>query len=219
MSGLRSVVPWSMTPRAQGRSSTKRCIYVCVCDRRDSSDSRQLASRSTSDPRQVRERDVRGSWCVAEERLSVKRLSVPFCSPFQVRRQELYARDCLLQLPYTVSNQVLRDHDQERNIKLFMYIRPYHAHLDDTGNLARLCVRGHAAGVEEVLLATQPGICGPDVHIRHSDLVSRDQEHNSRCVEGREDGVGRRLRGRGHADRELLRVSVVCEQQRESTCK
>jgi hypothetical protein len=65
---------------------------------------------------------------------------------------------------------VLRDHDEERNFKLFAYIRPYHAHLDNTGDLARLRVRGHAAGVEEVLLATQSGICGPDVHINHPTL-------------------------------------------------
>jgi hypothetical protein len=65
-----------------------------------------------------------------------------------------------------VSNQVLRDHYEERNIKLFTNIWPYHAHLDDTGDLACLRVRGHAVGVEEVLLATQSGICGPDVHIR-----------------------------------------------------
>jgi hypothetical protein len=211
MSGLRSVVRWSMTPRAQGRSSTKRCIYVCVCDRRDISDSPQLASRSTSDPRQVRERDVRGAWCVAEERLSVRRLSVPFCSPFQVRRQELHAHDCILQLPYTVSNQVLRNHDEERNIKLFTYARPYHAHLDDTGDLARLRVRGHAVGVE-VLLATQSGICGPDVHMHYSALDFlrlKDRQHNSRGMEGCEDGAGGRLRGRGRRLRATTSVGCV----------
>jgi hypothetical protein len=47
------------------------------------------------------------------------------------------------------------------------------AHLDDTGDLARLRVRGHAVGVEEVLLATQCGICGPDVHIHHPILNTR----------------------------------------------
>jgi hypothetical protein len=93
--------------------------------------------------------------------------------PFQVRRQEHRARDCILQLPYTMSNQVLRNHDEERNFKLFAYIRPYHAHLDDTGDLARLCVRGHAVGVEEVLLATQSGIRGPEVHIHHPTLNTR----------------------------------------------
>jgi hypothetical protein len=113
----------------------------------------------------------------------------PFCSPFQVRRQELHARDCILQAPYTVSNQVLRDHDEERNLQLFTYVQPYHTHLDDIGNLPVYA----CASVEEVLLATQSGIC--------------------------EDGAGRRLRGRGHADRELLRASVVCEQQQELTCK
>jgi hypothetical protein len=46
------------------------------------------------------------------------------------------------------------------------------AHLDDTGDLARLRVRGHAVGVEEVLLATQSGIYGPDVHIHHPTLDS-----------------------------------------------
>jgi hypothetical protein len=33
-------------------------------------------------------------------------------------------------------------------------------------------VHDHAAGVEEVLLATQSGICGPDVHMCHPDLES-----------------------------------------------
>jgi hypothetical protein len=95
-------------------------------------------------------------------------LSLP-SSPTRTPR----ARDCVLELPYTVNNQVLRNHDEEQNIKLPTYIRPYHAHLDDTGDLARLRVRGHVAGVEEVLLATQSGICGPDVHIRYPDLESR----------------------------------------------
>jgi hypothetical protein len=97
-------------------------------------------------------------------------LILPFCSPFQVRRRELHVRDRILQLPYPVSNQVLRDHDQERNIKLPTYIRSYHAHLDDTSDLARLRVHGHAVGIEEVLLATQCGICGPEVHTHHPTL-------------------------------------------------
>jgi hypothetical protein len=166
-----------------------------------------------------RERDVRGEHVVLrKERPRVRRLSIPFCSPFQVRQQELHAQDCILQLPYTVSNQVLRDHHEDRNIKLPTHIRPYHAHLNDTGDLARLRVRGHAVGVEEVLLATQSGICGPDVHVHHPILDSRwpsDHEHNSRCPEGCENGAGRR----GLADRELLRASVVYKRQRESTCK
>jgi hypothetical protein len=121
-----------------------------------------------------------------------------------------------------VSNQVLKYHHEERNINLPTYIQPYHAHLDDTGDLARLRVRGHTAGVEEVLLATQSGIRGPDMHIRYPDLDSRrlsDHEHNSRGVDGREDGAGRRLRGSGRADRELLRVSVVYKRQWELMCK
>jgi hypothetical protein len=81
----------------------------------------------------------------------------PFCPPFQVRRQELHTRDCILQAPYPMSNQVLRSHHEERNFKLPTYIRPYHAHLDDTGDLARLRVHGHAVGVEEVLRHLRSG--------------------------------------------------------------
>jgi hypothetical protein len=114
-----------------------------------------------------------------------RRLSIPFCSPFQVLRQELHARDCILQLPYTVSKQVLR-----RNFQLPTYIRPYHAHLDDTGDLARLRVHGHAVGVEEVVRHLRSGRA-----YRPSTLDSRrpsDHDHNFRGVEGREDGAGRR---------------------------
>jgi hypothetical protein len=120
-----------------------------------------------------RERYWRRAWCAAKERPGVRRLFVSFCSPFQVRRQELHARDCILQAPYTVSSQVLRDHHKERNIELFTYVRPYHAHLDHAGDLARLRVRGRAVAVKEVLLATQNGICGPDVHMHHPILDSR----------------------------------------------
>jgi hypothetical protein len=53
-----------------------------------------------------------------------------------------------------------------------MHLPLYHVHFDDTGDLARLRVRGHAVGVEEVQLATQSGICGSDVHIHHPILDS-----------------------------------------------
>jgi hypothetical protein len=59
--------------------------------------------------------------------------------------------------------------------------------------LTTLAISPVYAGVE-VLLATQSGICGPDVHIHHPTFDSRrpsDHEHNSRGVEGREDGAGR----------------------------
>jgi hypothetical protein len=119
---------------------------------------------------QVRERDVCGEHGVLRKRDGALGA---YPSPFQVRRQELHARDCILQALYTVSNQVLRDHDQERNFQLPTYVRPHHAHLDDTGDLACLRVRGHAVGVEEVLLATQSGICGPNVHMHHPILDFR----------------------------------------------
>jgi hypothetical protein len=94
-----------------------------------------------------------------------------FCPPFPVRRQELHTRDCILQATYPMGNQVLRSHDEERNIKLLTYIRPYHAHLDDTGDLARLRVRGHPVGVEEVLRHLQPGRAYTPSHSRFSSAM------------------------------------------------
>jgi hypothetical protein len=158
-----------------------------------------------------RERCWRRACCAAKERLGVRRLSVSFRSLFQVRRQELHARDCILQPPHTVSNQVLTDHYEERNIKFFTYVRPYHAHLDDTGDLARLRVRGHATSVEEVQLATQSGICGSDVHIHHPFSILVGHETTSATPDVWKDMKtvqGRRLRGRGR--RSPATTSVGC---------
>jgi hypothetical protein len=56
-------------------------MYECGCDRRDSSDSPELAIRCTADPRQVRERDVRGEHDDCCERETRRQALIrPFCS-------------------------------------------------------------------------------------------------------------------------------------------
>jgi hypothetical protein len=154
---------------ARSRAVVNKEMYVGGCDRRDSPDSPELTSRSTADPMQVIERCSRRAWCTAKERLGVRRLSVPFCSPFQVRPQEFYSRDCILQLPYTVSNQVLRDRYEERNIKLFMYIRPHPAHLDDTADLARL--RGRRGPASYPIRHLRSGRAYTPSHPRFSSAI------------------------------------------------
>jgi hypothetical protein len=52
-------------------------------------------------------------------------------------------------------------------------LRMSSAHLDGTGDLARLRLRDHAVRVEEVLLATQSGISCTDVHIHYPHLDTR----------------------------------------------
>jgi hypothetical protein len=149
-------------------------MHVRICNVQAMFKVSEQASRCKVDPGHVRERRLRPArWCVVRERLTSGAYPSTSALPSKLTDKELHTHDHILPVPYTMSNQGLKIHREKWTQGFHMHRRPDHVHLDDTGDLARLRMHDYSGSVEDVLLATECGIYGPDVHLNYPILDCR----------------------------------------------